>query len=133
LRNGPSSLAQRVIAVLALPAAAYMLLATGERALDSYWLGRQATALRAEIAELRRQNLALQEELNRRRTDAFIEETARSQLGLVQEGDQAVVIIGLEPSGSAARLGPRPSSAPSRPAAAERPPWRQWLDFFFGE
>lgn len=135
MRSGPSELLRRTIVFLALPAALYLLYATGQRALDSYRYAQQAAELRREIADLRDQNLALQAELNRRRTDAYVEQAAREQLGLVRPGDHQVVLVQPNHATSPAGAPPQPLSRASPPAgpAPARAVWQQWLDFFFGE
>ena len=122
---GPPPLALRLAAVLVVPFLLYALFATGQKALDNYRLNQQADALRAEIRDLRNENIALQQQILQARTDASIEQIARQQLGLVKPGDNPLVLVAADPSS------PTEAQA-SAPPAPPRPVWRQWWDYFFG-
>jgi cell division protein FtsB len=140
---GPPPFALRVAAVLSVPLLLYVLVATGQKALENYRLNQQADALRVEIVNLRAQNIQLQKDIERARTDTAIETIAREQLGLIKPGDHAVVVADSTDTRSANAPSPptRSSSAsagrlagtdqPSAPPAA-RPVWREWWDYFFG-
>lgn len=73
-----------------------------------------------DIAQLRAKNASLQEELSTVKRDIEVERIARTQLGLVRPGDQAVVILRPAPPGK------EPGQSTSQPAGTE-PPWRSWL------
>ncbi|MDQ6673289.1 MAG: septum formation initiator family protein [Chloroflexota bacterium] len=122
---GPPPLALRFAAVLVVPLLLYALVATGQRALDNYRLNQQTEALRAEVVGLRAENIQLQQDIERARTDAAIETIAREQLGLIKPGDHPVVLISSSPSEPAASLTPAPAPTPTPPA------WRQWWDYVF--
>jgi cell division protein FtsL len=122
---GPPPTALRLAAVLVVPFLLYALFATGQKALDNYRLNQQADALRAEIRDLRTENIALQQEILRARTDPSIESIARQQLGLVKPGDNPLLLI---PADGGSTSHPQPSTQPDPP----RPAWRQWWDYFFG-
>jgi len=125
---GPPPLPLRLVAVLAVPLLLYTLVATGQKAIDNYRLNQQAEALRAEVVRLRSENIQLQQDVVAARTDAAIETIAREELGLVKPGDKAVVLLPAAGSPGAGAGG-----GPSAPLPApEPPPWRQWLDLFFG-
>jgi cell division protein FtsL len=121
---GPPPIALRFAAVLVVPFLLYALFATGQKALDNYRLNQQADALRAEIRDLRNENIALQQQILEARTDASIEQIAREQLGLIKPGDNPLVLIGDDPATSQAQA--------SAPPAPPPPIWRQWWDYFFG-
>jgi cell division protein DivIC len=121
---GPPPIALRLAAVLIVPFLLYALFATGQKALDNYRLNQQADALRAEIRDLRNENIALQQEIVQARTDASIESIARQQLGLVKPGDNPLVLISADQTSNAEV---QPATQPPPP-----PPWRQWWDYFFG-
>lgn len=124
---GPPPLALRLAAVLAVPLLLYALVATGQKAAENYQLNQQAEALRVQIAGLRQQNIDLQQKIEDARTDGAIEKIAREQLGLIKPGDHAVVLVSQRDSSSAQQPAPAAS-----PAAAPKPVWRQWWDYFFG-
>lgn len=120
-----SRLPRRVIAVGTGLFAVYLVVLTGQRALDAYRVRQELDGVRGEIASLRNRNLDLQAQLSSPRLDEEIERVARQELGLVRRGDQPVVLIW--PSG-----GPTPSDLGSRPViGSPEPNWRQWLRLFF--
>jgi cell division protein FtsB len=122
---GPPPLALRLAAVLVVPLLLYALVATGQKALDNYHLNRDADALRAQVLDLRVQNIQLQQQIEQARTDTAIETIAREQLGLVNPGDHPVVLVS-----DWAQSAPAP--APAGPTTPPPPAWRQWWEYFFG-
>jgi cell division protein FtsL len=123
---GPPPMALRLAAVLVVPLLLYALVATGQRALDNYRLNQQTEALRAEVLALRAENIQLQQDIERARTDTAIETIAREQLGLIKPGDHPVVLISSSTSSP-----PSTSPTPAPPPAPARPAWRQWWDYLF--
>jgi cell division protein FtsB len=127
---GPPPLALRLAAVLAVPLLLYVLVATGQKALDNYRLNQEADALRAQVVALRGDNLALQAAIEQSRTDAAIETIAREKLNLIKPGDRPVVLLGSgtgSPTASTAA-----ASATPTPTPPPSPIWRQWWAYFFG-
>jgi cell division protein FtsL len=123
---GPPPLALRLAAVLVVPLLLYALYATGQKALENYQLNQQAEALRGEIAQLRAQNIQLQQQIEQARTDTAIETIAREQLGLIKPGEHPLVLV-TQDGGTAAQPTPATPSAPP-----PKPIWQQWWDYFFG-
>ena len=119
-------MALRMAAVLAVPLLLYALVATGQKAVDNYRLNQEADRLRAEIVSLRNDNIQLQQDIERARTDRAIETIAREQLGLIRPGDHPLILVDDPSSGN-----PSPTTA-SAPSPAPRSPLRQWYDYFFG-
>jgi len=130
---GPPPLALRLAAVLVVPLLLYVLVATGQKALENYRLNQEADALRADIVSLRAQNLQLQQDIEKARTDPAIETIAREQLGLIKPGDHPLVLIAQQgqPTLNRGQQSAAPPSAPA-PTPPPRPIWRQWYDYFFG-
>jgi cell division protein FtsL len=122
---GPPPLALRLAAVLVVPLLLYVLVATGQKALDNYRLNQEADGLRGDIVALRSENIQLQKEIEAARTDASIETIAREQLGLIKPGDHPVVLVSQSQRPAAA-----PTPVPVPPPA--QPAWRQWWDYLFG-
>ena len=122
--TGPPPLALRLAAVLVVPLLLYVLVATGQKAVDNYRLNREADALRTEILGLRSDNIQLQKQIEQARTDTAIETIAREQLGLIKPGDHPLVLVS-----QAAPPPPAPTPVPSAPP---QPAWRQWWDYLFG-
>lgn len=124
---GPPPLALRLAAVLAVPLLLYALVATGQKAVENYQLNQQADALRAEVVNLRSHNVELQQQIEQARSDTAIETIAREQLGLINQGDHAVVVVS-----QSARATQPAAAPPPAPTPAPKPTWRQWLDYLFG-
>ncbi len=103
--------------------AVYLLLLTGQRALDAYRLQREAESIRQDIITLRTRNLELQRELSSDRWELEVEQIAREQLGLIRPGDHPVVLMWSED--------PRrtPETA-TKPREQTRANWQEWLDLF---
>ena len=101
----------------------YLVLLTGQRALEAYRVNQEVDAARRDIEALRARNIELQAELSSSRLDEDIERIARHELSMVKPGDQPVVL--LWPEG---RRKPTIDTAPARPA---EPSWRGWLRLFF--
>ena len=123
--TGPPPLALRLAAVLVVPLLLYVLVATGQKAVENYHLNQEADGLRNDVVALRAENLQLQKQIEDARTDVAIETTAREQLGLIKPGDHPLVLVSQAPVPAAA---PTPAPAPPPPS----PVWRQWWDYFFG-
>ncbi len=107
-------------------ACALVLMGTCQRAVESYHMTRQVEAVRKEVADLRQQNVELQQRIARYRSDAYVEKVAREELNLVHPGDVPVIVIAPtpEPAGAAK---PQPTATP----AVSIP--RQWLRHFLDE
>lgn len=72
------------------------------------------------IAAAKQQQQALQQQLAYVRSDAYIEETARNELGMVQPGDELLVVV----------EGPKhtlEASEATESAAVAPPFWQEWL------
>src|SRR5438445_9694080 len=90
---GPPPLALRLAAVLVVPLLLYVLVATGQKAVENYRLNHEADALRNDVVVLRTENVQLQKHIEDARTDAAIETIAREQLGLIKPGDHPLVLV----------------------------------------
>ena len=85
---------------------------------------RELTAVRAQVADMRQNiilgeqnSLELQAELHFAASDAYVVQTARSELGFIQDGDEVYVLLG-DPATEAA--GPQAQT----PALAAEDPFR---------
>jgi cell division protein FtsB len=111
------------LGVLALiPFVFYTLYTVAEKSVQTYRLRYEAVELRYEVDAEKRENIRLQHEILRARSDQEIEGIARKELNLVRPGDQPLVITGMLPD-------PTPTPVPlARPDAAEGlPAWLSWL------
>lgn len=128
--HAPSWIGPGLLFIFVVPLLVYGAYSIGDRWYQNFILTRQEEAIRADVLQLREENLRLQRELNFARSDAGIEKVAREQLGLIRPGDTAIQLVG--PQGGQA------APAPARPAAAqpapnpERPGWLRFLDGLFG-
>lgn len=129
----PSWIGPGLLMVFVVPLLVYGAYSIGDRWYQNYILTRQEESIRAEVMQLREENLRLQKQLATAKSDSGIEQTAREQLGLIKPGDSAFQLVG--PQGAASAQAARPSNAPAAPApqpAPERPGWLRFLDGLFG-
>jgi cell division protein FtsB len=118
------ALPRRILAAGTGLAVLYLVLITGQRALEAYRINQEVDAVRRDIEALRTRNIELQAELSGGRLDEDIERIARDELGMVRPGDQPVVLVW--PDGSTRRGTESPEPKP-----ATEPSWRTWLRLFF--
>ena len=88
----------------------------------------EVSALQEEIAQARLQQAVLQDQLKNIDQPGAIDAAARDDLGLIQRGDQPIVV--LDPPATATPP-PVQAPAPAQPIAAGRPDWLRWLDGLF--
>jgi hypothetical protein len=119
----PPLLLRRAVAIGTTLIAIYLLLLTGQRALDAYRLRREAEAIRQDIVNLRVRNLELQQALSSGRQDFEVERIAREQLGYARPGDHPVRLLWTEDPR-------RPTEAAPRAREQDRPTWQGWLELF---
>jgi len=101
----------------------YLVLLTGQRALEAYRMNQEVDTVRRDIETLRARNIELQAELSSARLDEDIGRIARNELNMVKPGDQPVVLVWPDGNGN------RPAAG--SPPRATEPPWRSWLRLFF--
>ena len=122
--GGARLIQRRLLAVGAGLAALYIVILTGQRALEAYRANQEIEGTRQEITALRAKNIELQKQLaSSELDDRDIERTAREELGLARPGDHPVILVWPD--------GDRPS-APAQPTerSAVEPTWHQWLRLF---
>jgi len=93
-----SVLKKTLIGITAVTLGLYVVIATVQKAQESYRIAQEADALRAEIARLKEENLMLQSELNYHLSDEYIERAAREQLNLVKPGDVLLLVLSPTPT-----------------------------------
>jgi cell division protein FtsB len=131
--HAPSWIGPGLLFLFVVPLFVYGAYSIGDRWYQNYILNRQEEAIRAEVMQLREENLRLQRELNFARSDAGIEKVAREQLGLIRPGDTAIQLVGPQGAQSAPAAPARPAPATAAPAPTpERPGWLRFLDGLFG-
>lgn len=102
---------------------------TPARELYKQW--QEVKGLEKELSSVRRQNEKLKEEVERLKTDAYIEQQARARLGLVKPGEQAYVIV--PPRQSVKEEKAREEArkkAEKKTQAKEKTIWQKIISFF---
>ncbi|MBX3015695.1 MAG: septum formation initiator family protein [Caldilineaceae bacterium] len=99
----------------------FFAISYGERLATKAYLERTIEEQTNRIALAQQRQQALQQQFIYVRSDAYVEEVARNELGLVQPGDELLMIV----EGA-------PSTAPSSeqltvPAPVGPPFWQEWL------
>ena len=89
-------------------------------------LSRQADITRAEATQASWTQTALETQVAHAQSDQIVEEQARSEGHMIQEGDNPVTVLGNE--GAAPPESPEPTPIPT-----PKPNWQLWRDLFFGE
>jgi cell division protein FtsB len=89
-------------------------------------LSRQADLRSAQATQLAQTQLALQTQAAFAASTEAVNEWARSEAGMAQEGDQMVVPLGVPGSDPLSTVEPTPPPTPL-------PNWREWWNLFFSE
>lgn len=114
---------RNIITIVIVISIVYFLVAFADLILSSHRLNYRADELRWKIERLRQENTDKQERAAYLQTDPAIEELARQELGLVREGETAVVIVNPRPAVSA-------TGGPSNFIVTIEPNWRRWWRLF---
>jgi cell division protein FtsB len=89
-------------------------------------LNRQAEITRLEATQAGQTKVAYETQLANATSGQLIEEEARSNAGMIREGDHPVVVLGDE--GEAPLAIPEPTPPPT-----PKPKWQLWWDLYFGQ
>ena len=89
-------------------------------------LNRQANITRAEATQAMQTQVALETKVSNAGSDQIVEEQARSEGHMIQEGDHPIIILGDE--NAAPPENPEPT-----PTLTQKPNWQLWWDLFFGK
>lgn len=89
-------------------------------------LNREANITRAEATQAAQTQEVLLFEITKAVSDQTVEEQARTEGHMVQEGDQPMRVLGDTSSPALERDEPIP-------IPTSKPNWRQWWDLYFGE
>lgn len=89
-------------------------------------LNRRAEIVRTEATQAAWTQIALNTKIAHAESDQIVEEQARSEGHMIQEGDNPVTVLGDE--GAAPLENPEPTPIPT-----PKPNWQLWRDLFFGE
>lgn len=99
----------------------FFMISYGARLTAKANLEATITRQTARITEAKQRQQALQQQLTYVRSDAYVEEVARNQLGMVQKGDEVLIVVrGVSH--------PTAQTQTSDTATAINPPfWQEWL------
>ncbi len=89
-------------------------------------LAAQEAALQSQNQNLAQQNARIRQSQRYYQTDRYVEDAARSTLGLIKPGETVIVAPPVRQRIETVR------SAPLAPLAPPDPPWKQWWNAFFG-
>ncbi len=89
-------------------------------------LNRKADTTRAEATQATWTQIALETRVGHAGSDQIVEEQARSESHMIQEGDRPVSVLGDE--GAVPPEKPEPTPIPT-----PKPNWQLWWDLYFGE
>jgi cell division protein FtsB len=89
-------------------------------------LNRQAEITRAEATQAALTKVAYETLVANATSNQVVEGDARSNGGLIQEGDHPVVVLGDESN-------PLPENPEPTPIPAQKPNWQLWWDLYFGQ
>ena len=89
-------------------------------------LNRKAETTRAEATQVALTKIAFETQVANATSNQVVEEEARTNGGMIQEGDHPVVVLG---DGSET---PLENSNPT-PIPTPKPNWQLWWDLYFGE
>lgn len=89
-------------------------------------LNRQAGITRLEATQAGLTKIAYQTQIANATSGQLVEEEARSNAAMIQEGDRPVVVLGDESETPLKTPDPTPIHTP-------KPNWQLWWDLYFGE
>jgi cell division protein FtsB len=102
----------------------FLAVQVGRQVYASWSIGREADAIRTDIANMQARNEALRQELSYLQSNAFLSAEARRLLNMGLPGEHVLII----PPGAEAP----PPIAVNRQRSAAKAPLEQWLELFFG-
>lgn len=120
----------RLVILLTVPLILYFGVGLVQQWLEDYRLQVHRDRLLTEQQRLKEQQQQLRDQIGYYQSDAYIEQIAREQLGLVKPGDTAIAVVAPPPVERPPLTEPAPAAKP--PAPDTRPVWQRWWDVFFG-
>jgi len=117
---------RRVAAIAGILILVLMVMDFNARLEELNRLNRQAAVVRAQATQEMQTQIALQTQVAYAGSDQAVEDYARSEGHMIQDGDQPVVPVG-QP-GSEPLVAATPTVVPT-----PMPNWRVWWELFFGE
>ena len=89
-------------------------------------LNRQVEITRAEATQAALTKVAYETLVVNATSNQVVEEEARSDAGMIQEGDHPVVVLGEEGE-------PQLENIEPTPIPTQKPNWQLWWDLYFGQ
>lgn len=93
---------------------------------------REKQRLQAELESLQARNERLRDQVDRLKTPEGVEDYARSQLGMVKRGENAVVVVNKETAAANSLATATPVIDSEVTTQGPVGPWTAFLDLFFG-
>jgi cell division protein FtsB len=123
------------VAIILVTVALAITLDFGRRAAVNAELKREVQQLERDVATLEAEGRALEAQYDRVQTDAYVEEWARTEGGMVLKGETPLVPVPAEPAlpsenGVSEVLADEPAFAGRAAGASGH--WEEWWAFFFG-
>jgi cell division protein FtsB len=116
------------IAIIVLTISVFLVVDFARRTAATYKIKAEAARLEQEVAQVRAQRQELEAHLNYVKSDAYVEEIARTQLKWAKEGETVVVVMATPQPVSAPPVDNRTSPADS---FVPQSPWQAWWLIFF--
>lgn len=110
----------RVLAIVLFSGALVVLYSQIHAQPEIVGTGLRIQQLRQEISVVEREIRTLEEELAYRRSDSYVIEVAKGELGLVEPGEQQLLLTGM-PAAAVAPVTPPAASATPPPAPTAHP------------
>lgn len=126
------SLAQ-LLSVLACTLAIFFIISFVGKALEAYHLRRQVDLLQEQITLLEKEKVALEDQMEYVRSDAYAEKVAREQLKWSRPGETVFVFVPRQ--ANTPQIAP-PAATPTRPGlpapSGWQSHWPEWWALLFG-
>lgn len=87
----PSRPGARLLLIICIIFLGYLTFSVGSQINQLHLMKNNLNNIQAQVEELKHKNASLREELKRIKSDSYVEEVAREQLGLVKPGETLVV------------------------------------------
>lgn len=112
LRSGRGN--NKLLLLVALLVVGYIMFSLTSQFSRLHAMQAKVDTLQNQIEEIEKRNTALREQIKQIKSDAYIEQVAREQLGLVKPGETLVVPANAQPGEEAKEQAPQQS--PQQPA-----------------
>ena len=126
-KRGPQFPLTQFIAIIVITISIFLVIDFARRTAAIYRIKNEAARLEEEVAAAGAQSQALEARLRYVKSDAYVEEVARTRLKWAQPGETVVVVMATPQAAP-------PPSPDGQPAMASAPapevPWQAWWHLF---